>query len=170
MLKIGEFSTIAGYMMLLRHYDDLDLFKPHFVDPENGYRYYNIDQLSDLNRILALRDLGFSLDQIGRLVKDNINPDEIQGMLKLKQAQIEQDIAEEQTRAAACCLTIEANTTARDGRYLRSSHKNASHTTLPVHPRIYTLYSPVRLVILPGSRCNPRAPGPGCQLLHGYIS
>ena len=99
MLKIGEFSTIARVSdVLLRHYDDLDLFKPHFVDPENGYRYYKMDQLSELNRILALRDLGLSLDQIGRLVKDNINPDEIQGMLKLKQAQIEQDIVEEQTR------------------------------------------------------------------------
>lgn len=99
MFKIGEFSTIARVSdVLLRHYDELDLFKPHYVDPDNGYRYYVMDQLPLLNRILALRDLGLSLDQIGRLVQDNISPDEIQGMLKLKQAQIEQEIAAEQAR------------------------------------------------------------------------
>jgi len=99
MFKIGEFSTIARVSdVLLRHYDELNLFKPHFVDPDNGYRYYIMDQLPTLNRILALRDLGLSLDQIGRLIQDNIGPDEIQGMLKLRQAQIEQDIAAEQAR------------------------------------------------------------------------
>lgn len=99
MFKIGEFSNIARVSgVLLRHYDQIDLFKPAYVNPENGYRYYTIAQLPDLNRILALRDLGFSLEQIGRLVQDDINPDEIQGMLKLKQAQIEQAVAEDQAR------------------------------------------------------------------------
>ena len=99
MFKIGEFSTIARVSdVLLRHYDELDLFKPHYVDPDNGYRYYMMDQLPLLNRILALRDLGLSLDQIGRLIQDNITPDEIQGMLKLKKAQIEQEISAEQAR------------------------------------------------------------------------
>lgn len=99
MFKIGEFSTIARVSgVLLRHYDQIDLFKPIYVSPENGYRYYTIEQLTDLNRILALRDLGFTLEQIGRLVHDNISSDEIQGMLILKQAQIEQSVAEEQAR------------------------------------------------------------------------
>ena len=99
MFKIGEFSTIARVSgVLLRHYDQIGLFKPIHVNPENGYRYYSIEQLPDLNRILALRDLGFTLEQIGRLIQDNISPDEIQGMLKLKQAQIEQAVAEEQRR------------------------------------------------------------------------
>ena len=99
MFKIGEFSNIARVSgVLLRHYDQIGLFKPIHVNPENGYRYYTIEQLPDLNRILALRDLGFTLEQIGRLVQDNISPDEIQGMLKLKQAQIEQAVAEEQRR------------------------------------------------------------------------
>lgn len=96
MLKIGEFSTIARVSdVLLRHYDQLDLFKPAYVDPDSGYRYYTIDQLPDLNRILALRDLGFSLEQVGRLVSDNISAEEVQGMLKLKRAQIEQLVSEE---------------------------------------------------------------------------
>lgn len=99
MFKIGEFSTIARVSdVLLRHYDEIDLFNPAYVDPNNGYRYYTIEQLPELNRILALRDLGLSLEQITRLVHDDISPEEIQGMLKLKKAQIEQTIAEEQAR------------------------------------------------------------------------
>ena len=99
MFRIGEFSTIARVSdVLLRHYDDIDLFKPTYVDPANGYRYYSVEQLSVLNRILALRDLGLSLDQIGKLISDNISHDEIQSMLKLKEAQIEQVIEEEYAR------------------------------------------------------------------------
>jgi DNA-binding transcriptional MerR regulator len=99
MFKIGEFSTIARVSdVLLRHYDQIDLFKPAYVDPENGYRYYTIEQLPELNRILALRDLGFSLEQVGRLTQDNISLEEVQGMLNQKRAQIERSVAEEQAR------------------------------------------------------------------------
>ena len=99
MFKIGEFSTIARVSdVLLRHYDEIGLFNPAHVDPTNGYRYYSIEQLPQLNRILALRDLGLSLEQIGKMIKDNIGIDEIQGMLNLKVAQIEQSIEEEYAR------------------------------------------------------------------------
>lgn len=99
MFKIGEFSTIARVSdYLLRHYDQIGLFKPAHVDRSTGYRYYAIEQLPQLNRILALRDLGFSLAQISELMQEGIAVDEIQGMLKLKQGQIEQVIQEEQTR------------------------------------------------------------------------
>jgi DNA-binding transcriptional MerR regulator len=99
MFKIGEFSTIARVSdVLLRHYDDIDLLKPSYVDPENGYRYYSIEQLPQLNRILALRDLGLALDQIGSLISDDISSEEIQGMLKLREAQIEQSIKDERSR------------------------------------------------------------------------
>ena len=55
MFRIGEFSTIARVSsVLLRHYDEMDLFKPSYVNPQNGYRYYSIEQLPRLNRILAL--------------------------------------------------------------------------------------------------------------------
>lgn len=99
MFKIGEFSTIARVSdVLLRHYDHIGIFKPAFIDPDSGYRYYRIEQLPELNRILALRDLGFTLEQVGRLISDNISTDEVQGMLKMKRAQIAQEVAEEQSR------------------------------------------------------------------------
>lgn len=99
MFKIGEFSTIARVSdVLLRHYDRIDLFKPAWVDPTSGYRYYTIEQLPELNRILALRDLGLSLEQIGRMVADDVSAEEIRGMLALRKAQIEQALAEERAR------------------------------------------------------------------------
>lgn len=64
MLKIGEFSKIAKTTIkTLRYYDEIDLLKPAFVD-DNGYRYYNIEQLNDLIFIIELRNLDFSIENI----------------------------------------------------------------------------------------------------------
>jgi DNA-binding transcriptional MerR regulator/effector-binding domain-containing protein len=76
----------------LRYYDQIDLFKPAHLDPETGYRYYSAKQLPRLNRIIALKELGLSLDQIARLLYDNISDDEIRGMLLMKKAELEQSI------------------------------------------------------------------------------
>ena len=53
----------------LRYYAELGLLPPIGVDPEIGYRFYSVEQLPRLNRILALKDLGFSLKQISKLVE-----------------------------------------------------------------------------------------------------
>jgi DNA-binding transcriptional MerR regulator len=45
----------------LRYYDELGLLRPDWVDRYTGYRYYTLQQLPRLNRLLALRELGFSL-------------------------------------------------------------------------------------------------------------
>lgn len=99
MFKIGEFSKIAHVSIhMLRHYDRLGMLIPAHTDPDTGYRYYSVRQLPTLNRIMALKDLGFSLEQVAGLLKDDISASEIQGMLKLKEAQIEQHLSEEQAR------------------------------------------------------------------------
>jgi DNA-binding transcriptional MerR regulator len=99
MFKIGEFSQIARVSgRLLRYYDSIGLLRPERIDPESGYRYYSAGQLPRLNRILALKDLGLSLDQIAKLVDDKISAEEIRGMLLLKKAEIEQSLHEEATR------------------------------------------------------------------------
>ena len=99
MYQIGEFSTIARVSATqLRHYDRLGLFQPVHTDPVTGYRYYSATQLPRLNRILALKDLGMSLDQIARLLDDDISAEEIHGMLTLKKSQIEQALREELNR------------------------------------------------------------------------
>ena len=96
MFKIGEFSKIAQVSgRMLRHYDKIGLLKPAHIDPVTGYRAYTADQLPRLNRILALKDLGLSLEQIGRLLNDNISASEIRGMLTMKKAEIEQTVRDE---------------------------------------------------------------------------
>ena len=64
MIKIGFFSKLSQVpVKTLRYYDQIGLLKPDKIDAHTGYRYYSISQLRRLNRILALKDLGFSLDQ-----------------------------------------------------------------------------------------------------------
>ena len=71
MFRIGEFSRIARVTIdTLRHYDALGLLKPEKVDPFTGYRYYSAKQLQSLNRILALKEVGFSLEEIARILQD----------------------------------------------------------------------------------------------------
>jgi DNA-binding transcriptional MerR regulator len=83
MFKIGDFSKMGQVSIrTLRHYDELGLLKPAQIDQFTDYRFYTIDQLPRLNRILALKDLGLSLH----------------GMLMLKQAEIEQEVEENQRR------------------------------------------------------------------------
>lgn len=99
MYLIGEFSKIAQVSgRQLRHYDKLGLLTPDHIDAQTGYRYYSAKQLPRLNRILALKELGLSLEQIGRMLDDEISPDELRGMLTMKKAQIEQMLHEELAR------------------------------------------------------------------------
>jgi DNA-binding transcriptional MerR regulator len=83
---------------MLRHYDDLGLLRPDRVDPATGYRSYGTAQLSRLHKLLALRDLGFTLEQIGELLAVEPPVEELRGMLKLRHAEIEQRLDEEKAR------------------------------------------------------------------------
>ena len=94
-LKIGEFAQVGRVSVpTLRYYNDVGLLKPADVDRWTGYRYYTLDQLPMLNRILALKDLGLSLEQISRLVGQELPVEEIRGMLRLKRAELQQQAQE----------------------------------------------------------------------------
>jgi DNA-binding transcriptional MerR regulator len=98
-LKIGDFSQLGQVSVrTLHHYDERGLLKPDEIDDWTGYRFYSVEQLPRLNRILALKDLGFSLDQIGRLVDDDVPAEQLRGMLALKQAEIERQLTDGRTR------------------------------------------------------------------------
>jgi DNA-binding transcriptional MerR regulator len=93
MFRIGEFAQIAQVSTRqLRFYDQIGLLRPCHTDPQTGYRYYAIRQLPRLNAILALKDLGLMLDQIGPLLDDAISSEELRGMLLLKRADAEHAI------------------------------------------------------------------------------
>ena len=99
MFRIGDFSRLTQVTVkALRHYDALGLLKPARIDPESGYRYYSVDQMPRLNRLLALKDLGFSLEQIGQLLDAELSPDQLRHMLELRQSEVRAQIADEQTR------------------------------------------------------------------------
>lgn len=101
MFKIGEFSKLSQVpVKTLRYYDEIGLLRPAEVDRFTDYRYYSADQLPRLNRILALKDLGLSLAQVARLLDGDLPPAQIRGMLRLKQAELQQQVQEEQARLA----------------------------------------------------------------------
>ncbi|HET9473587.1 MAG TPA: MerR family transcriptional regulator [Steroidobacteraceae bacterium] len=99
MFRIGEFSRIARVSArLLRYYDELGLLKPGVVDASTGYRYYTSSQLQRLNRILVLRDLGLTLQQIGGAIEESASADQLRAMLELRRADAERVLAEEAVR------------------------------------------------------------------------
>lgn len=94
MLKIGDLSKIARVSIrMLRYYDQIGLLKPENVHSTTRYRSYSIDQLHRLNRILFLKDLGFSLNEINELIDSKITVVEMKKMLKKRQKDLENEIA-----------------------------------------------------------------------------
>jgi DNA-binding transcriptional MerR regulator len=101
MFNIGDFSKICQVpVSALRYYADLELLVPASIDRFTGFRYYELDQLPRLNRILALKDMGLSLEEIGRLLNEEVSADEMRGMFRLQQAKIQQQVEEEMARLA----------------------------------------------------------------------
>lgn len=93
MLKIGEFSKIGRVTKrTLRHYDEIGLLSPIFIDDMSGYRKYSIDQLAKLNRIVLLKDLGFSLKEVRRMLDEDIPIDQMREMFSKKQKDLENEI------------------------------------------------------------------------------
>ncbi|AWZ09861.1 MULTISPECIES: MerR family transcriptional regulator [unclassified Streptomyces] len=101
MFIIGDFAKHGRVSVrMLRHYDALGLLRPARVDPVSGYRYYEAGQLARLNRVIALKELGFSLEQVGSILDELVGAEELRGMLRLRQAELESAMA-----AAAARLT-----------------------------------------------------------------
>ena len=94
MIKIGEFSKIGRVSIkTLRHYDNIGLLKPVKIDDFTLYRYYDVEQLSTLNKILLLKNSGFSLKDIKKLLSDNLTNEELIKKLKEKEEEIEEEIS-----------------------------------------------------------------------------
>jgi DNA-binding transcriptional MerR regulator len=111
MFSIGEFARHGRVSVrMLRHYDAIGLIQPASVDPDTGYRFYQASQLDELNRVIALKDLGFTLQQVQAILEEKVTAAELRGMLKLRRAEIQALIEAETTRLArveARLMTIE---------------------------------------------------------------
>jgi DNA-binding transcriptional MerR regulator len=107
-LKIGDFARIGQVSIAtLRYYDQYGLLKPTTLDPETGYRYYTLDQLPRLNRILALKDLGFPLEQIAQFLANDLSLTQLHAMFQLKQAQTQLMIDTEQARLSRIAARLQ---------------------------------------------------------------
>ncbi|WP_454198336.1 MerR family transcriptional regulator [Nocardia sp. Marseille-Q1738] len=99
MFSIGDFARHGRVSVrMLRHYDAIGLLRPDRVDATSGYRYYDAGQLARLNRIVALKDLGFTLEQVRRILDERVGGAELRGMLMLRRAELEQRIASDRAR------------------------------------------------------------------------
>ena len=89
MLKIGEFSKLSRVSVrMLRHYDQKGLLTPSEIDQMTGYRYYSEDQLSQVFRITALKDMGFSLAAIREILTIYDDREALDAYLKVREAEL----------------------------------------------------------------------------------
>ncbi|MFI9234814.1 MerR family transcriptional regulator [Streptomyces sp. NPDC053079] len=94
MFTIGDFARHGRVSVrMLRHYDAIGLLRPAHVDPFSGYRFYEAGQLARLNRVIALKDLGFTLQQVREIVDEQVGTEELRGMLRLRHAELEAAVA-----------------------------------------------------------------------------
>ena len=160
MFRIGEFSKIAQVSgRLLRYYEEIGLLNPEFTDSQTGYRYYSARQLPRLNRILVLKELGLSLEQVARLLDHNTSAEEIRGMLTLRKAQIEQSVREELERLRVVETRLQQIDALQESQVVLKSvpvqQFLAGREVLPgiesVQRRVQKIYTTIPVVIEPTS-------------------
>lgn len=101
MLTIGELAHAGGVSVrMLRHYDSIGLLRPARVEDRTGHRYYTASQIGDLNRIVAMRDLGFGLQEIGELVR-GVTVADLRAMFLLRRSDIAREISDNHRKLAA---------------------------------------------------------------------
>ncbi|MFE7429829.1 MerR family transcriptional regulator [Streptomyces sp. NPDC057545] len=101
MFTIGDFARYGQVSArMLRHYDAIGLLRPDRTDPATGYRFYTAAQLARLNRVIALKDLGFTLQQVRAVLDERVSTEELRGMLRLRRAELEEAMAATAARLA----------------------------------------------------------------------
>jgi DNA-binding transcriptional MerR regulator len=101
MLSIGDFARHGRVSVrMLRHYAAIGLLRPAYVNRMTGYRSYEAGQLSRLNRIVALKGLGFTLQQVHSILDDEVSVEELRGMLRLREAELHSQIATDTAQLA----------------------------------------------------------------------
>ena len=89
MLKIGEFSKLSRISIrMLRHYDDIGLLKPAEIDDLTGYRYYREEQLFTIGRITSLKDMGFALADIIKILDNYDDKEKMDAFLSERQKEL----------------------------------------------------------------------------------
>jgi DNA-binding transcriptional MerR regulator len=152
MFRIGEFSQLARVSRrLLQFYDQQGLLTPEWTDPATSYRYYSARQLIRLNRILALKELGFSLNDIAQMLRADIADADIHAMLLAKRAEVERTVQEELQRLRQIEVRLQQNQLSDDAldvviKSLPASPFLALRTIVPSPPAMAQLLSLMQAV------------------------
>ena len=78
LLRIGEIAAFFNVSVkAIRIYEKKGIIMPAWTDPATGYRYYSADQIQMLNALLELKALGFSLNEIKRIITGGVNDSEL---------------------------------------------------------------------------------------------
>lgn len=97
--RIGEFARLNKVTIkTLRYYDEIGILTPDKIDKMTGYRYYSANQIMKLNKIIRLKYMGFSLDEISYVMLKDMSAEGIKDILSLKRMEIEKKISEESER------------------------------------------------------------------------
>lgn len=92
LFTIGQFAALHGInKKTLMWYDEIGLFKPIYINEENGYRFYSYYQSTELEAILLLRDMNVPLKNIQDFMKSR-SIENMAGLLKGKIAELDQAI------------------------------------------------------------------------------
>lgn len=95
LMPIGRFSNACRLSVkALRHYDDVDLLKPAFIDPDTGYRYYDTRQARDAVLIAMLRSLEIPLATIRSLL--HADSESLRRLLETERNRIASKVAKQQ--------------------------------------------------------------------------
>ena len=78
LLRIGELAKLSGISVKALHvYEKKNIIKPVYVDENTGYRYYSPDQFRLVESLLELQDMGFSLDEISKILSGKCSREEV---------------------------------------------------------------------------------------------
>lgn len=98
-MKIGDLAAFFDVSAkALRIYEQKGIIRPVKVDPETGYRYYSADQVKQLNALIDLQALGFSLDEIKEIMCGGLSKEELLHRMEEKQRIWEETIAKAQSK------------------------------------------------------------------------
>jgi DNA-binding transcriptional MerR regulator len=157
MFTIGDFATHGRVSVrMLRHYDAVGLLRPARTDPCTGYRFYAAAQLSRLNRIIALKELGFTLEQVREILDERVSAAELRGMLRLRQTELRAALEADAARLAQVDARL---------RLIESEGRMGSEEVV-VRP-----LPAVRVAELSGvaDRAGPESIGPVIKPLYGEL-
>ena len=93
LLRIGELAKLSGISVKALHvYEKKNIIKPVYVDENTGYRYYSPDQFRLVESLLELQDMGFSLDEISKILSGKCSREEVSDMFDDKKILLQEKI------------------------------------------------------------------------------